>query len=976
MLTNNMSAQYGRAAGAVVSTSQKSGTNKFHGALYEFNRNKSLNASDFFSNRIAAPKPAYVRNNFGGEVDGPIKRDKTFFSFAYDHVTMDTASPNSYNVLTPSELAAVTTAIPSGSLASYYFTKYPQWTSTTACPEESPSGIGYYGCYTYIDPITDPTASYFARIDHNFSAKDRVSITANIYRETYKDKFGGGWPSQNPINYLDDEHYHNIALVETHTIGANAFNELTVAQNRHFSVDTEGGGKAVDDEQIIDGDDVGYFPDGFGFGAYEGGLVEGFVQDRWQVQDNLGWTHGRHSFKFGGSLQHAILYRNWDLGSPGYHEFAAITPEAPSTFVPTGDTLSTGVAVPSGYGTPACPELSPTVTGTVVTAWSCFNVNAGQPVSLYNADGSIGNPNNEVNYPDSNLLGAFPYYQELSIDPQTGARANAYRHYIMNDGNWFVQDDWKVRKNFTLNLGLRWERYGAPSEEHGVLAQFTNFNCFSPANTLSIPDCLANVRTGPAKRMWNTRNGDFAPRFGFAWDVFGNARTALRGGFGISYDRIFDNIWSNGAWNPPFYALLDSDATGGDSIFYSNPPVVSPSYSPSNPIPRPGYRVSVRTMENNLKDASAQNYYLGVDRQLGSNFLFRINWQASLGRHLPVLMNWNRYDGLAENPTLSWVRPNHLYSGFNYRADNVTSNYNALVVELQKRLGKGLQFQTGYTWGHLLDIGSDLFTGSTSQGAYSQPYYYDSNSHENLEYGSGAFDHRHSFKIGISYTLPVFRDEKGPVGHVLGGWQATSFWQTYSGHPIEIYNGRPRYAGLDANGNYVLDANGNAINIGGDYNLDGVSNDRPEYVGGGFASAYSHANPADGMFKDNNAIGCGQTGIPSTIANVAQCNADNGVVTPSTLFVNPPGTGVRFGPLARNAFFGPMYTNVDFGLYKNVKISESTKLQIRIESYNLPNHPDFDYIDTNLNDSATFGRAQSPQANSPRRFQVGMRFLF
>jgi len=935
MLTNSMSAQYGRAAGAVISTSQKSGTNQFHGAAYEFNRNKSFNASDFFSNRIAAPKPAYVRNDFGGEIGGPIKHDKVFFSAAVDIVTLHTATNINPTVPTPAELAAMQTA--ASGLASQYLTKYSQFTSNVTCPNEPASAIGHIGCVSLVDPIIDPQHSYFGRVDYNFSDRDRLSVTVNVYRETNTDQYGnynvfGNTPSPVvTLNTVDDEHYHNLALVETHTFSPMVVNELTVAQNRHYSVLSVANGKYTDPQLIIDGASYGGF--GFDFGPAEGNY-EAFTQDRWQLQDNLTWMHGAQSFKFGGGWQHGILYRNWDLGAPGYFEFA--------------DDL--GSATPQSSG-------------------------------VLNPDGSIGSVANAVNYSDSNFVNNFPYYQELSINPSSGARANAYRHYIMNDADAFIQDDWKVRPRLTLNLGLRWEHYGAPTEANNIIAQFTNFNCLSAANTLSYADCIASVRTGPVSSMWHTRWNDFAPRLGFAWDVFGNGRTSLRGGYGISYDRLFDNIWSNGAWNPPFYALLDSDSTGGDSIFYSNPPMTSPSYDPSNPIPRPGYRVSVRTMEPNLKDSSEQNYYFGVEHQIKQNFLVRVNWQASLGRHLSQLMNMNRYDGLALNPDLSWVRPNALYSGFNYRANNVNSNYNSLVVEIQKRMSNGVQFQASYSWSHLLDEGSDLFSGSTSTGAYSQPYYFVSNNYPQLEYGNGAFDHRHGFKVALSYELPFLRDQRGFAGKVAGGWQITSFWQAYSGHPLEMYSARTRYAATDANGNPVLDANGNGINVGGDYNLDGVNNDHPVFTGKNFSGAYSHASPADGIFTDNNLIGCGQAGVPSTVANIApgtlnSCDDNFGVTTPNALFINPPGTGVRYGGLGRNDFFGPWFSSIDFGLFKNFKITEGTKLQVRFEAFNFANHPNFDFITADLN-SGNFGKSQGLVGEAiSRRLQFGARFLF
>ena len=626
LLTNNMSAQYGRGGGVVVSAVQKSGTNLFHGSLYEFNRNRSLNASGFFDNRNANPKPKYIRNQFGGEIDGPIKKDRTFFSFAYDQVARHTGSDTNTQVPTASELAAISSG--AGPIAQAYLAKYPPITSGNLCPNEAgTAAVGHIGCTHFFDPIEDPVHTYYGRFDQNFSERDRLSFTANIYRERYVDKYGGGYPSVKPIDLVDVENYHNLTLVETHTFGPSLLNELTVADNRHYSNVLEGEGKNFDPELIIDG--ASYAGFGFDFGPYEGGLIELFTQDRGQLQDNATLLVGRHSFKFGGGWQHGILYRNWDLGLPGYYEFANTVGLDPST------------------------------------------------LGVLNPNGSISNISD---YTQSNFQHDFPYLQELSIDPHTGARGNAYRHYSMNDEYAFVQDDFKVAPHFTLNLGLRWDQYGAPTEQHNILAQFLNFNCVS-STSISYIDCVKHARTGPVKSMWNTRHKDFGPRFGFAWDVFGNGRTSLRGGYGISYDRIFDNVWSNGAWNPPFYGLADWDASVSDTIFYSNPPKPSPSYVPDT-LPGPAGRVSIRTMENNLKDSSSQNFYFGVERQLVQNFLLRVNYQGSMGRHLPVLMNWNRYDGECYNTALSCARPNSLYTGFNYRANNVTSSYHALVTEV------------------------------------------------------------------------------------------------------------------------------------------------------------------------------------------------------------------------------------------------------------------------------------------------------
>ena len=893
ILTNSFSAEYGRGAGAIVSAVQKSGTNSLHGSIYEFHRDRSISSNDFFSNRDDAAKPKFIRNQFGGELDGPVflpkiynGKDKTFFSFAFDRYDVRTGANLQVQVPTTAELAAMTAG--AGPLATSILSQNPLRTSDTPCAAEAvnnPAAIGHIGCYNVFDAIPTTQNTYYFRIDQNFSTHDRLSATVNVQRYTNTDAYGANTAnaSSTPTPSTDAEHYHNIGLVETHTFSPTIVNEFTAAHNRHFSDFFEGkNGQFSTPEIYIDGANYGNL--GFDIGPNSEATVEAFTQDRWQVQDNLGWTLGKHSFKFGGSWQYGNVYRNWDLGGNGYYEFAN------------------------------------TVGGPI-------------PASSIGPNGTIQN----VNYSDSNFQNDFPYYQELSIDPRTGARANAYRHYISEDGAAFVNDDWKATRRLTLNLGLRWEHYGAPREANNLISQFTNLTC------LSIP-CIANATVGQVSTMWKPRYKDFAPRVGFAWDVAGDGKTSVRGAYGIFYDRIFDNVWSNGAWNPPFYALADHDATGGDLIYYTNPASIGAAYDPTV---GPG-RVSLRTMDVALKDSSSQNYNFTVERQIASNFLFRLGYQGSLGRHLPILMNLNRYDGDAYNANLSPVFPNPNYNGFNYRANNGSSNYNAMVAELQKRFSNGLQFQLSYTLSRLNDFNSDLFSGETTQGTYSSPYYFVTNTNNQSEYGPGSFDHRHSAKANFVYELPFFKDKKSLLGEILGGWRMSGFYQAYSGHPLEIYNSRTRYAG-----DYV-DANGVPENLGGDYNLDGVKNDRPIYTGSG--NPYSNFSPADGIFADNNPVGCGFAGANSSAAAIAACNANFGVTTPSTLFANPGGPGpIRYG-FGRNTFSGPWFNGFDAAISKNFKLTERAALQVRADAVNVLNHPNFDCINTNVS-SGSFGKA-------------------
>ncbi len=895
ILTNSFSAEYGRGAGAIVSAVQKSGTNSLHGSAYEFHRDRSISSNDFFSDRDGIAKPKFIRNQFGGEVDGPVilpkiynGKDKTFFMFAFDRYDTRTGANLQIPVPTPAELTAMSSG--AGPIASAILKQNPLATSNSLCAAEAvnnPAAVGHIGCLNVFDAIPTTQNTYAFRIDQNFSSSDRLSVTANVQRYINTDAYGANYSSATatPVPSSDVENYHNIGLVETHTFSPTLVNEFTAAQNRHFSDFFEGtNGQFSSPEIYIDGKNYGGL--GFDIGANSEATIEAFTQDRWQVQDNLGWTFGKHSFKFGGSWQYGNVYRNWDLGGNGYYEFSN----------------TTGGPIPAFAQGP---------------------------------DGTIGNLSSTTQTL-SNFQNDFPYSQEISIDPRTGAKANAYRHYITQDSAVFVNDDWKISPRLTLNLGLRWEHYGAPTEVNNLISQFTNLSCLSV-------NCIANALVGQVDQMWQPNYHDFAPRAGFAWDVTGNGKTSVRGAYGIFYDRIFDNVWSNGAWNPPFYALVDHYATSGDLVYYANPSSIGAAY---NPAVGPG-RVSLRTMDVALKDSSSQNFNFTIEHQIQTNLLARVGYQGSLGRHLPNLMDLNRYEGDAYNANLSPNFPNPLYNGFNYRANNGSSNYNALVTELQKRFSNGLQFQLSYTWSKLLDFGSDLFSGETTQGTYSSPYYFVTNSNNQNEYGPGGFDHTSSAKANFVYQLPFLRDKKGIIGQVLGGWQMSGFYQGYSGHPIEVYNGTGTFAG-----DYV-DANGVPENIGGDYNLDGVNNDHPAYVGNG--SAYSSYSPADGIFRDNNPIGCGFAGNKSSATSIAACNSTNGVSTPNTLFVNPAGGTIRYG-IGRNVFRGPWFNGFDAALSKTFKLTERVNMQVRADAVNVLNHPNFDCLVTNVS-SGSFGKS-------------------
>src|SRR5437899_3032968 len=351
LITNVMGAQYGRGAGALVTANQKSGSNKFHGVAYEQNRNATLNSNDFFYNRdyiasvanhaadptvpVLPTRPKYIKNQFGGGVGGPIKKDKTFFFFAYDRYKL-LQGITSANTFEPTSTALAFVKANGGPLAQQVLAAYPPVTSDARCPlsvDPGPvfktGGTNPVGCLSFSDPVTTPTDSYYGRVDHNFSNSDRLSFVANITRLTQVDKFFGTTfrtPLANGGNIPNTtfQNQHNLALVETHTFSPRVANELNLSHNRFFNPSIEGDPATQKTPNIfIDNAAEGCL--NYSFGPGQGGQVVAFTQDRWALQDNLTWNVGRHAFKFGGSANYGILYRNWDLGLPSQYEFAELT---------------------------------------------------------------------------------------------------------------------------------------------------------------------------------------------------------------------------------------------------------------------------------------------------------------------------------------------------------------------------------------------------------------------------------------------------------------------------------------------------------------------------------------------------------------------------------------------------------------------------------------------------------------------------
>ncbi|GAB4242574.1 MAG: hypothetical protein Kow00109_18300 [Acidobacteriota bacterium] len=531
-----------------------------------------------------------------------------------------------------------------------------------------------------------------------------------------------------------------------------------------------------------------------------------------------------------------------------------------------------------------------------------------------------------------------PYYISAGIDPRTGALSGTPREFQSTEVGWFIQDDWKVTPRFTLNLGVRWDYFGPTTEANDMLSNMR----FPTGDTYFERIKFATV--GPVPQLYEKDLNNFAPRIGFAWDIFGDASTALRGGYGVSYDKIFFNVGANSRFNPPFFGLaaLSSVFFGDDT---SNFPLLGDDPNDifggflGKVVVEPlgidefggivGQRVSLRVLDPNIRDSYVHNLFLGIQRELPWEMTLEFNVQATYGKKLGFIGNPNRFTG----DRLGWPNPFGEFEGdtginrihqsflsFNLRQNRITSNYHGFNMQLSKRMTQGLSFQMAYTFGKSLDYNSDVF-GAGGNNTGSDIFFTDPLNIA-LDYGPSNFDIRHRFVANFLWEIPVMRDQRGILGKIIGGWELTGTVPIQSGLPFSPYN-TSRTA---------------------DYNRDGTYNDRPN------APSFGHEIP----------------GNPGTKEFIAGVFSADDFPTPEL------GTN---GNLSKNAFRGPNFWTVDMGLFKNFRLpfSEESKLQFRAEVFNLFNRVNLYLPNVDLS-SPLFGRSTATFA--PREIQLALKIVF
>jgi hypothetical protein len=532
--------------------------------------------------------------------------------------------------------------------------------------------------------------------------------------------------------------------------------------------------------------------------------------------------------------------------------------------------------------------------------------------------GSATNTNNYIPaYQFSSLLdfGADEALQMTRyVDPRSGEPVTAYSELAQTEWAVFIDDSWKLTSNLTINAGLRYENYGTFRDTDGTLRNLV----FGPGATFA--EQLASARVDFVDRFYPSDNNNFGPRVGFAWDPKGDGKMSVRGGYGLSYDRLMNLPAENYRNSPPLRANVTLGQFFGTPQFtYSlgdpNKPYLGYPVDPALRVGLDsrngliGARVDLTTVDPNLKSPYVHNWFVGVQRELWHGIVADANYIGSAGRNLHNAYNINRYVGDLLDGRFDGFNPS--FGQINMVTSTSTSDYHGGTVTLRRNFQQGLLLQGAYTFGRAIDD-ADLAVGTTA---------FQDAADLRAERARASYDVAHKLAIVGVWQLPFFKTSTGLTQRALAGWQLAGSAILQTGTPINITNG--------------------AAYPAGDYNADGNGGDRPDAPAAGVKT---------GGWTNNEYL--------------------RGIFQASDFPKPAPGQN---GTLGRNAYRGPGYADVSLSLSKKFDLTPKVSAEIRLDAFNALNRVNLSDPVTNLSNS-NFGKSTS-QLN-PRAFQTGVRVRF
>ena len=1003
VLTLNNSAEFGNSAGAITNLVTKSGTNQLHGRAWEFLRNEIFDANSFFSNQDPDPsnrKRAPLRlNQFGATVGGPLKKNKLFFLGAYQGERFITSSPSPSLTESP-EFRSATIATFPNSVAALLYANFPPARSGTPVATlrdyvNSSSGSRFETLAAYLCPaMTDAATATPGAISHKFASLFGVEH-ADI--DQLNRNCPGGSPYATPTTgafnrdatFLETVINPNQSQTNENLFNGNEaslrldydintsnrfFSQLNWARSEdRYSSDTSlrgfenptvltspsfqlsfihtfsptvvnefRAGYALNGNVVtvpLPGVPMVGFDDGIvGFGT-DKGLPDSTRENTYDYNDVVSITSGKHNLKAGIELRRNIENSDFNAGRPNYSFFDSL-------FFAVDAPYAEDVGVDPGFKDGTSAHLA-----TNIRHWRNWDVG-----TYLNDDWKIS----------SHLtLNLGLRYDTYTANKELNGLATKF---MRGPGRGFVD-------NIATGAGqIQAASAPCPGDPKATLAGECGPGGF-----------VATRSVGGGGRK------NIGPRVGFAWDVSGDGKTSLRAGFGISYEGTLEKRLSLTRWNPPFYSLnqisnflVGSDGTvvygpvgAGTPTFVAAAPPAQHSgagpqatgnisgWSPSNP-QTSGFNTIV--FHNGLRDPYVGNWFFGIQRELRPKLILELNYVGTDGRNLFRAENVNRVpgarlpegtcvndnfrrllcsqistktaaNGLKLNPD-GRLNPN--YGRLLVFENSASSIYHALQVSVSKKLGRGSQFAGNYTYSHSIDSSSSWQSDFTTvNGSAAGDGLTSDQTIPGLDRGNSIFDIRHRAVFTYVWEMPFFRDRPGALTAMLGGWQLNGVWSFQSGAHWSPFNSASSLLRENATGacsTPTFDP-ANCTDAGGDYNLDGEPNDRPN------ASA-NHINATHDQWA-------------------------RGFNLPSNFF-SAPCLGCA-GNLGRNTFVGPRYWEVDASLFKNIELSERFHLQLRVEGFNILNHTNF-LIGNNHINSPSFGIAGG--THPPRNLQFGLKLSY
>ena len=1052
----NMSSQYGNSAGGTVNLVTKSGTNDWHGSLWEYLRNDALDANPYFLNQNGVARPALRFNQFGATVGGPIIKNKLFFFLSLQGDRFTTiGTPVTNTQETKAFRDAVTAANTASGLNSTAALLYHDFTpanpgtpvSTPDCPvydancyfgETWANGVmtnpaNYAGALCLDDgvggftnlqhqklvPIFGVTAQDQSdmaaancgnipaiqagtldrgvairessvatfksqtqtlgnlfngneaslRVDYNWNASNRFFLQYNYNRQT--DKYGACNAActrgfSNPLR----NNFPQGSLSFVHTFGPSVLNELRVGylQNNTTINPNHGGVPAIG------------FADGTsGFGSYNG-YPQSFKENIYTYSDLVSISHKNHNMKVGVDFRRNIENSEFNVARPSYYFYDQVFFAADAPYYQAA-------GVDPGICKAPCPQSS------------------------YNQA------------PQAQLFSNFRHWRNIEM----GA---------------YFQDDWKVTKRLTLNLGIRYDLYQRHHELNNLATTFllggNTPNSFILGGSNGVPNRLFNASdpnncanpalaqvaggcgpgTGgfaPSASLGQGDHNNFGPRIGFAWDMFGDGKTSLRGGFGVAYEGTLYNPLSNSRWDPPYYSFNGIaggvGVAGGDVVYgpsvcgvsiCTQDPTKVPTYTGPGTNPNMGPQGQAQAQGNingwdpnnpnfavltgivfptGLRDPYVYNYYMSIQREIMPKTVVQVDFVGTTGHKLFRAEDINREPGsllpagitVTDNfgRTLTGLggRLNGNFGRLRNWQNAVNSNYNSLQASVKHQLSHGLLFNVNYTYSHSIDEGSTWHSGATTaNGAAAGEGFTTDQTLPGLDRGDSVYDIRHRLVLNYVYLLPG-QNLKGPLGWIAGGWSYNGIWSLQSGahwEPFTSATRKLREPGDDVTPCSTADfSDGNCVSVGGDYNLDGGKNDRPNSSVSGISSVSRKAW----------ANGWGSSCVLNSVSNA--CSGVFVTANPGITF-SPPCLGC-VGNLGRNTFVGPGQWYADMTLSKTFKFTERVNLKFDAAAFNIFNRANFLLATQGggaHNQPRTGNFGQAAGTLNARNLQIGLKLSF